>query len=125
MPTAETVGAAFLHTPQFLQGCALSNREFEIMVELRLGGTIHQALPATCIYGAALDTPGDQLLKCKRGNEWDTGHTAINQVMAAIVRSAHMQEIQIWPVGHHSGSKVYFIETYATWAQLSRPFWAN
>ena len=90
LSAAGSGAAAFLHAPECIQGCALSNREFELAVKLRLGADIHHMLPDTCLCGEPLDLRGDHLLKCKRGNEWDSRHTAINQCVSAIVRSANL-----------------------------------
>ena len=68
----------------------MSNAELEVAVKLRLGSKIHAHMPHTCICGADIDPEGDHLLKCKRGNEWDTRHTALNQYMASIIQSAHL-----------------------------------
>ena len=86
--------AAFLSANQILPGQGMSNAELEVAVKLRLGSKIHAHMPHTCICGADIDPEGDHLLKCKRGNEWDTRHTALNQCMASIIRSAHL------PVSH-------------------------
>ena len=56
----------------------------------RLGTKIYPLLPEKCSCGGTLDAAGDHLLKCKRGDEWDTRHTSINQVVASIVRSAQL-----------------------------------
>ena len=90
MSAAGTGAAAFLHAPEMIPGCALSNREFELAVKLRLGSPIHHNLPGTCICGQHIDQLGDHLMKCKRGNEWDTRHTAINQCVSALVRATNL-----------------------------------
>ena len=87
---AGTGAAAFLHAPEMIPGCALSNQEFELAVKLRLGAPIHHNLPETCICGQHIDQFGDHLLKCKRGNEFDTRHTAINQCVSALVRATNL-----------------------------------
>ena len=79
-----------MHAPKFIPRCALSNQEFEIATKLRLGTTIFANLPTTCICGSQIDGTADHLLRCKQGNEWDTRHTAINQCVAAIIRSTHL-----------------------------------
>ena len=85
MSAAGHGSSAFLHTPESLPGCAMSNQEFEISVKLWLWTTMHPNLPDICSCGEAIDPAEDHLLKCKWGNEWDTRRMAINQMMAAIV----------------------------------------
>ena len=55
MSAAGPGAAAFLHAPEFIPGCALSNQEFEIATKLRLGTTILANLPTTCICGSHID----------------------------------------------------------------------
>ena len=86
--------AAFLSANGSFLGQGMSNAELEVAVKLRLGSKIHAHMPQTCICGTDIDPEGDHLLKCKRGNEWYTRHTALNQCMASIIRSAHL------PVSH-------------------------
>ena len=83
MSAAGHGASAFLHTPEYLPGCSISNQEFEVAVKLRIGATVYANLPSLCACGHAIDPTGDHLLKCKRGNEWDMRHTSINQVMAS------------------------------------------
>ena len=90
--------------PESLNGCSMSNQEFEIAVKLRLGCKVHPNLPDICSCGTALDPLGDHLLKCRQGNEWGTRHTAINQVMASIIRSSQLP-----------------VSTEIVWATLTSP----
>ena len=91
LSAAGTGASSFLSSAYSIPGYALS---LEIAVKLRLGCKIHPHIPQICICGNEIDTQGDHLLNCKRGNEWDTHHTALKQCMAAIIRSAHL------PVSH-------------------------
>ena len=94
LSAAGTGASSFLSSACSIPGYALSNTELEIAVKLRLGCKVHPHIPQACICGNEIDTQGDHLLKCKRGNEWDTRHTALKQCMAAIIRSAYL------PVSH-------------------------
>ena len=85
-----THAAAFLHVSDNMPGCSMSNAEFEIAVRLRLNAPVHTHLPTICSCGEAVDPQGDHLMKCKRGNEWDMRHTAINQCVASITRAARL-----------------------------------
>ena len=75
MSAAGHSASVFLHTPENLPGCSMSNQEFDIVVKLRLGLTIHPNLPDVCSCGASIDAAGNHLLTCKRGNSW-VGHKA-------------------------------------------------
>ena len=69
--------AAFLNAIPNMPGCSLSNQEFELALKIRLNAQLHVAMPHSCICKEEIDPYGDHLFKCKRGNEWDTRHTAI------------------------------------------------
>ena len=71
MSAAGEGAAAFLHAPKILQGCSMSNTEFELAVKLRVGAPILNNSPTTCDCGEIMYQFGDHLLKCKRNNEWD------------------------------------------------------
>ena len=85
-----THASAFLHVSDNIPGCSLSNAEFKIAVRLRLNAPVHVHLPPTCVCGEVIDPQGDHLMKCRRGNEWDMRHTALNQCISSIVRSAKL-----------------------------------
>ena len=88
--TASSMASAFLHVLADSRGCALSNKEFKIAVKFRLGLAVVPNVPAACICGACPDPQGNHWMKCKRGNEWDMRHTAISQILSAIIRSTQI-----------------------------------
>ena len=61
MSAAGEGAAAFLQTPEILQGCAMSNTEFELVVKRRLGAPILVSAHSTCVCGEAMDQFGDHL----------------------------------------------------------------
>ena len=85
-----THASAFLHVSDNIPGCSLPNPEFEIVVQLGLNSLVHVHLPPTCVCGEVIDSQGDHLMKCRRGSKWDMGHTALNQWISSIVRSAKL-----------------------------------
>ena len=59
MPAAGPGACSFLHAPEGISGCALSNQEIEIDVKRRLGSKIYANLPDTCVCKHANRGPPD------------------------------------------------------------------
>ena len=76
MSAAGHGASAFLHTSESLQGCSLSNQEFEIAVKLRLGSKIYANLSETCVCGHAIDTGGT----CSDADRGMNGTVAVPQL---------------------------------------------
>ena len=58
--------------------------------QTHLNAPVHLHLPPTCICAEAINPQGDHLVKCRRGNEWDTRHTALTQCIASITQAAKL-----------------------------------